>query len=131
MNNQRKWLIVYMHVPLYSCGAHGDNGILKQVLGPLFENGRVDLVIAGHDHDYERTRALKEFNRDPAYPGLVHVVTGGGGAGLRSISPNSRTAVAQRANHYMRFSVRGDTLTGEAIDVNGQTIDTFTVQNIP
>lgn len=130
-NNTRKWLIVYMHVPLYSCGSHGNNAILKQVLGPLFENGGVDLVIAGHDHNYERTRPIKDFNRDPAYPGLVHVVTGGGGAGLRGISPNSRTAVAQRANHYMRFSVRGDTLTGEAVGVNGQVIDTFTVQNIP
>ncbi len=131
MNNQRKWLIVYMHVPLYSCGSHGDSAILKQVLGPLFENNRVDLVIAGHDHNYERTKPLKDFNRDPSYPGLVHVVTGGGGAGLRGVSPNSRTAVAHRANHYMRFTARGDTLTGEAIDLNGQAIDTFTVQNIP
>lgn len=131
MNNQRKWLVVYMHVPLYSCGSHGDSAILKQVLGPLFENGRVDLVIAGHDHNYERTKPLKEFNRDPAYPGLVHVVTGGGGAGLRGVSPNSRTAVALRAHHYMRFDVQGDTLTGKAIDVNGQVLDSFTVQNIP
>lgn len=131
MNNQRKWLIVYMHVPLYSAGSHGDSAILKQVLGPLFENGRVDLVIAGHDHHYERTKPLKEFNKDPSYPGLVHVVTGGGGAGLRGVNPNSRTAVGLRAHHYMRFTVQGDTLTGEAVDVNGQVIDRFTVQNIP
>jgi predicted phosphodiesterase len=129
--NQRKWLIVYMHVPLYSCGSHGDNRILQYVLGPLFENGKVDLVIAGHDHNYERTKPIKQFNQDPAYPGLVHVLTGGGGAGTRGVSPNSRTAVAASVNHYTRFSVQGDTLSGVAVDVNGQVVDSFTVQNIP
>lgn len=130
-SNQRKWLIVYMHVPLYSCGSHGDNRILQQVLGPMFENGKVDLVIAGHDHNYERTKPIKQFNQDPAYPGLVHVLTGGGGAGTRGVSPNSRTATAASVNHYTRFDVRGDTLSGTAIDVNGQVIDSFNVQNIP
>lgn len=129
-NNTKKWLFVYMHVPLYSCGSHGNNVILQQVLEPLFENGKVDLVLTGHDHNYERTKPIKQFNQDPAYPGLVHVLTGGGGAGTRGISPNSRTAVAQSIHHYMRFRVQGDTLTGEAIDLNGATIDTFTIQNI-
>lgn len=128
--NQRKWLIVYMHVPLYSCGSHGDNRILQQVLGPIFENGKVDLVLAGHDHNYERTRPIKQFNQDPTYPGLVHVLTGGGGANTRGVSPNSRTAVAAAVNHYTRISVLGDTLSGTAIDVNGQLVDTFNVQNI-
>ncbi|MCO5168336.1 MAG: metallophosphoesterase family protein [Planctomycetes bacterium] len=130
-SNTKKWLIVYMHIPLYSCGSHGDNVVLQHVLGPQFENGKVDLVIAGHDHNYERTRPIKQFNRDPSYPGLVHVITGGGGAGLRGVNPNSRTAVAVRAHHYMKFRVQGDEIHGEAIDLNGQVIDAFTVQNIP
>jgi acid phosphatase type 7 len=128
--NQRKWLIVYMHVPLYSCGSHGDNRILQQVLEPQFENGKVDLVIAGHDHDYERTKPIKQFNQDPTYPGLVHILTGGGGASTRGMSPNSRTEVGVSAHHYMRFTAHGDTLSGEAIDANGQSIDSFTIQNI-
>lgn len=130
-NNTKKWLIVYMHIPLYSCGSHGDSAVLKHVLGPQFENGKVDLVITGHDHNYERTRPIKDFNRDPAYPGLVHIVTGGGGAGLRGVNPNSRTATAVRAHHYVKFRVQGDTIHGEAIDLNGQVIDAFSVQNIP
>jgi len=128
-SNTRKWLIVYMHVPLYSCGNHGDSSILQNVLGPMFENGRVDLVLTGHDHDYERTKPIKQFNRDPAYPGLVHVLTGGGGAGTYGINPNSRTAVAVRTNHYMRFHAHGDDLDGEAIDLNGAVIDSFTIKN--
>lgn len=127
--NTRKWLIVYMHVPLYSCGNHGDNAILKQVLGPMLENGKVDLVITGHDHDYERTKPVKAFNQDPSYPGLVHIVTGGGGAGLYGISPNSRTDKAVRASHFMRFHAHGDDLDGEAIDQSGNVIDSFTIKN--
>lgn len=127
--NTRKWLIVYMHVPLFSCGNHGDNAILQQVVGPLFENGKVDLVITGHDHNYERTKPIKKFNQDPAYPGLVHILTGGGGAGTYGINPNSRTQVAVRTHHYMRFHAHGDDLDGEAVDLNGAVIDTFTIKN--
>ncbi len=128
-SNQRKWLIVYMHVGLYSSGNHGDNRILQQVLGPLFENGRVDLVIQGHDHHYERSHPIKDFNRDPAYPGLVYIVSGGGGARTYSVSPRSKTAAWARAHHYMKFRAQGDDLHGEAIDPNGQVLDRFTIRN--
>lgn len=128
-NNRRKWLIVYFHTPLYSCGQHGDDGTLISRLEPLFEQHRVDLVLAGHDHNYERTVPIKQFNSAANYPGLVHVVTGGGGASLRPVNPNARTAVAASAHHYMRVSIQGDWLTGEAVDPSGQVIDSFQVRD--
>lgn len=127
--NTKKWLIVYMHVPLYSSGNHGDNRILQAVLGPIFENGKVDLVITGHDHHYERTTPIKDHNRSAAYPGLVHIVTGGGGAGTYGVNPRSKTAFSARAHHYMRFHAHGDDLDGEAVDLQGQVIDRFTIKN--
>jgi predicted phosphodiesterase len=128
-NNQRKWLIVYLHAPLYSARKHGDNQDLINRLGPLFERYKVDLVLAGHDHNYERSIPVKQFNQDPNYPGLVHIVTGGGGAALRPVTPTPRTHVAISAHHYMRFSIQGDWIHGEAVDINGQVIDSFRVQD--
>lgn len=125
--NTKKWLIVYMHTPPYSAGKHGDNGRLQSLLEPLFERHAVDLVLAGHDHDYERTHPLELYNTDPAYPGLVHVVTGGGGAALRPVTPTARTAVAQSVYHYVKVRAEGDWLHGQAIDINGQVIDTWSV----
>lgn len=127
--NRRKWLIVYMHTPLYSCGDHGDNAALQRLLEPLFEQNHVDLVLCGHDHDYERTLPIKQYNQDPAYPGLVHVITGGGGAALRAVHPNARTAVSAVAHHYLRIAIQGDWLTGEAVDIGGQVIDSFRVRD--
>jgi len=127
--NTKKWVVVYLHAPLYSAGKHGDNTALQNNLGPLLENYGVDLLIAGHDHNYERTKPIKAFNTDPSYPGLVHVVTGGGGAALRPVTPNANTDVAISAYHYMRFSVAGDTMTGEAVTETGAVLDRFQIRN--
>lgn len=127
--NTKKWVVVYLHAPLYSAGSHGDNVALQNNLGPLFENYGVDLVIAGHDHNYERTKPIKAFNTDPSYPGLIHIVTGGGGAGLRPVVSNANSDVAISAYHYMRFEVAGDTMTGEAVTETGAVLDRFQIRS--
>jgi acid phosphatase type 7 len=128
-NNTKKWLIVYFHTPLYSAGDHGDNTWLQLSLGSVLEHGDVDLVLTGHDHNYERTLPLKRYNTDPAYPGLVHIVTGGGGANLRDVNPTPNTAVAIKEHHYMRIRIDGDWLYGDAVNPQGQVIDTFTIRD--
>lgn len=129
LKTANKWVIVYMHAPLYSAGKHGDSGTLQSNLESLFEHEGVDLVLAGHDHDYERSKPIKQFNRDPSYAGLVHVVTGGGGAALRPVNPTPRTHLAISAHHYLKVTIAGDDLHGEAIDLNGATIDRFKIRD--
>jgi hypothetical protein len=60
------WKIVYMHHAPYSSGPHGGT----QAMRWPFKAWGADLVLAGHDHDYER------FDID----GLPYVVDGLGGA---------------------------------------------------
>lgn len=127
--NTKKWLVVYMHAPLWSAGKHGDNTALQNNLGPMFETYGVDLLLAGHEHNYERTKPIKAFNQSSSYPGLVHVITGGGGAALRPITPNANTEVAISAYHYMRFSAAGDVMTGEAVSETGAVLDRFQIRN--
>lgn len=59
------WQVVYMHHPPYSSGDHGSTEALQW---PFAEWG-VDVVLAGHDHHYER------IERD----GIVYFVNGLGG----------------------------------------------------
>lgn len=127
--NTKKWVIVYLHPPLYSAGQHGSNPALQANLGPMLERYKVDLVLAGHEHNYERTAAIKAYNLDPTYPGLVHVTTGGGGAALRPITPNAQSVVTASVYHYLRFEVAGDELHGEAVDLQGAIVDRFTIHN--
>jgi hypothetical protein len=55
-STDRKWKIVFMHVPFYctnDCNARDDDG--RKYFQPLFERYGVNLVLAGHIHNYQRT----------------------------------------------------------------------------
>jgi len=74
------WRIVYMHHPPFSSGYHGSNAYMQW---PYAAWG-ADLVLAGHDHIYER---LEE-------DGLTYVVNGLGGAALyEGITPVAGSVV--------------------------------------
>lgn len=67
---RNKFKVIVTHKPLLSTGRHGhDKWKPAADLEKLFKERGVDLLLAGHDHNYER------LEKD----GLVHVVAGGGG----------------------------------------------------
>ena len=71
-------IVVQMHQCALSSSASGNGSDLgiRQAWLPLFEQYGVDLVVSGHEHNYERTHAVKGYN--PASVG----VAGGPGAQL-------------------------------------------------
>ena len=59
------WIIVQMHQDALSSSKYGngsDKGI-RQAWLPLFDRYGVDLVLCGHDHDYERSWPVRGCNR--------------------------------------------------------------------
>lgn len=48
------WKICFFHHPLYSDGSHGPDLDLRARLEPLFQRYTVKIVLAGHEHVYER-----------------------------------------------------------------------------
>lgn len=69
------WKLVLLHRPLYSSGLHGGSRSLRAALEALLQRHRVALVLAGHDHHYERLLSR-----------TIHLVTGGGGAWPRDVA---------------------------------------------
>jgi hypothetical protein len=59
------WIVVQMHQSALSSSTDNgsDTGIRKAWL-PLFERYQVDLVVNGHDHDYERSYPVRGFTPD-------------------------------------------------------------------
>ena len=50
-----RWRIVAVHHPAYSAGYQGSSQAVRQRWGPLFARHGVQLVLSGHDHDYQRS----------------------------------------------------------------------------
>ena len=68
------WIIVMMHqCALSSSNDNGSDAAIRQVWVPLFDQYEVDLVVNGHDHDYERSYPVRGFN-----PSLGYSVFGAG-----------------------------------------------------
>lgn len=129
-----RWLVVYMHHPPYShatgFAGHGSEEELRERLAPYFERYGVDLVLAGHDHHYERSWPIMEGRRVPAGCGPVYMVTGGGGASqfARAVDRSELTARTYLRHHFVRLVFTRAVILGEAIDTDGEAIDRFGVR---
>lgn len=115
------FLIVATHWGLHSSGPHGENPTFRAArLGDLFRRYNVDLVVAGHDHIYERGEDH----------GLRYVVTGGSGAPLYDARRERRyTQVFARQHHYVRVDAEFNKLTFTAVRPDGTVLDRFVIRH--
>lgn len=111
------WTVAAMHHPAYSAGLHGSDLAVRQTWGPLFAEAGVQLVLAGHDHDYQRSTPQD---------GVTYVVSGAG-ARLRPAGQEDFTAVSTSTLHYLDLLIYDDRLVGRAIDQSGRLVDAFTL----
>ena len=72
------------HHPRFSSGAHGDN-VDVQPLWDLLQTYRAEVVVAGHDHEYERFAPMLG-DGTASQVGLHSFVIGTGGIGLRDFA---------------------------------------------
>jgi hypothetical protein len=134
-----KWLIVFQHYPLYgSTRGRGDNDELIKLQQPLFDRYKVDLVVCGHDHVYERQfpmrggKAVSESLTDYTQgAGTLYVIAGGGGISLYDFVPKRPAICAVREKAYSRLRVRVPVegpLVAEALRLDGSLIDKLEIK---
>jgi predicted phosphodiesterase len=116
------WKLAVLHHPPYTCGGHSGDGFVQRRWVPLFEEYGVQLVLSGHDHNYQR---FKEHR------GVRYVVHGGGGAPLYSIRacPTSYPPrrVARSVHGFLYLVASSDAIRGYAVRPAGTVIDTFRI----
>src|SRR6185503_18012402 len=84
-DHPKKCTIAYLHRPLFSSGYHGAQPGLHPLFSVMFEGG-VDLVLAGHDHSYERFSPMNPAGMADTVRGMTQIVVGTGGGELRGFS---------------------------------------------
>ncbi len=112
------WKIAFFHHPLYSSGgAHGSDLQLRQQLEPLFLKYGMDVVLAGHEHFYERIKPQK---------GIYYFISGGA-AKLREGDVSTRSELTAKSYdtgyHFMLVELAKDTMYFQTINQDGKTVD--------
>ncbi|MDI1445652.1 metallophosphoesterase [Polyangium sp. 6x1] len=107
--------IAVMHHGPFSSGHHGGNARLasKGILSMMRDN-KVELVIAGHDHAYERGEGQ----------GLKYIVSGGAGAPLykqRSRAPEQQSF--ESVHHFLEIAIDGPAVNVLARRASGTVIE--------
>ena len=136
--------IASFHLPVRSIGPRGDNPELDGIWAMLVDAG-VDIVLTGHDHNYQRWHPLdRDLNSDPS--GMTQFVLGAGGHGVQAfvasdprVAAGADTTAAYGAlkldlnQHGTAFSyvdTDGDSIDSGSIQCSGSPIDT-TAPSVP
>jgi hypothetical protein len=119
--------LAYWHHPRFSSGIHGDDASVAPFWDALYQAG-ADVVLNGHDHDYERFAPQNPSGQADLTQGISEFVVGTGGAELRNfrtiIKSNSEVRVAQQ-NGVLKMTLRPDGYDWQFVTApNGTIADT-------
>ena len=112
-----RWKICYFHHPLYSDGkTHGSDLDLRKRLEPIFLDHGVDVVLAGHDHCYERITPKNA---------ITYFVLGNSGQlRYRDLRPSADMAKGFDTDEaFGLMEIAGDELYFQTISRAGESVD--------
>jgi predicted phosphodiesterase len=140
------WVVVYYHKPMYASSTkHAGLTSLRDIYHPLFDQYKVDLVLAGHNHNYQRSFPLQFNEADSDKPILVNknqstyneigvpifITSGTGGVSLHSLGAQAEFNAKQFGKFgHLNVNVSKDTsnkLVGTFYDLTGNKLDEFTI----
>ncbi|TDD57988.1 alkaline phosphatase [Kribbella antibiotica] len=120
--NTKGCVVAYYHHPRWSTGKRGDNpdGI---ALWNLMVQKKVDLVLTGHDHHYERFFPLNANGaKDPNGP--VQIIGGMSGAEPYALGP-AKSITAKRLSTYgvLKLNMTDNSWTSTLLGLNNEVLD--------
>jgi 3',5'-cyclic AMP phosphodiesterase CpdA len=112
-----------MHHPFDSSGVNGPTPSLRDLWELLYNLG-ADVVVAGHDHLYERHAPVNVDQRRDDAKGIRQFTAGTGGAPLYHRARNALNSEAFFANWgVLRFKLDPALYQWQFIDLNGAVLD--------
>lgn len=115
------------HHPRYSSGFHGDDRDVQPFWEALYEAG-ADVVVTGHDHDYERFAPLDANGDEDRERGLRQFVVGTGGVTLREFEePKPHSELRLTVTHgVIEFTLKDGSYAWRWIPIDGDVTDAGT-----
>ena len=148
-NPNIRWIIVTFHEPAYtspnSCSSCKAATSIRDIYHPIFDQYRVDLVLEGHVHNYQRSYPLSYNENNPSKPlitsynknnymdpkGSIFAVVGTGGINLHSLAGKEPFIVNQQDSKFgflnIYFSDDGKAMDAQFIANDGFVLDQFSI----
>lgn len=124
--NPRLCTLAYMHRPPFSSGRYGepkDTARVRPVWQALYEEN-VDVLLAAHDHSYERLAPMNPRGERDDQRGVRLFVVGTGGGNLREFKfdplPTTEVRNAQTWG-VLKLTLHSDRYEWEFLPVDGET----------
>jgi hypothetical protein len=121
-----KCVAAHWHKPRWSTGAqHGDNTAMGVFVQALYD-ANADLIMVGHDHDYERFQPLNPAGQLDDARGLVEIVSGEGGRSHYGVAGRLTTAVKDNTSYgYSRLTLHPDSADITFVPAVGTFTDNY------
>jgi hypothetical protein len=134
-SEQDKWLrqdlaahpltctLAYFHKPLFSSGgAHGNDLRMKPLWDALYRAG-ADVVVNGHDHDYERFGPQTPEGKTDRERGIREFVVGTGGKNHRPFGAPRANSEVRNADAFgvLKLTLMAGKYTWEFVPEDGKT----------
>ena len=120
--NAKACTIAYFHHPLFSSGGHGNQTKMRSSWDALYA-ANADVVVSGHDHDYERFAPQSPSGATDASRGVREFVVGTGGASHSTFGTIKANSQVRNANTYgvVKLTLHPASYDWKFVPVAGQT----------
>ena len=114
-------VLAYWHHPLYSSGLHGNNAAVRPLWQAL-QDAHAELVLNGHDHDYERFAPQNAWGTATS-AGIRQIVVGTGGVSRYAWGVVKRNSVVRDNATYgvLKLTLRATSYSWRFLPVAGST----------
>jgi hypothetical protein len=117
-----KCTIAFWHHPLFNTGYHGNETSMQPLWQALYDNN-ADVVVEGHDHNYQRFAPLTASGEVDAVRGIRSFVVGTGGAGLYAFTRDDTRIERRDATTFgvLKVTLHATTYDWAFVPVGGMT----------
>ena len=113
--------LAYWHHPRFSKGQHGDNTGVSALWQALYD-ANADLILAGHDHNYQRWKPLTASGTADGARGIRSFVVGTGGKNAYTLGADPRIEASQTGTPgILKLTLRAGSYDWQFVPIAGET----------